>query len=208
MLPPGFIAPCLPKPVSRPPDGPDWLHEIKHDGYRLQVHRDGPRVRLYTRNGHDWSERYPAIVDAASSLKARSFLIDGEVVCNNADGLAVFDLLRSSNVQPAAFLWAFDLLMLDGADLRPIALETRKEGLAWLLRDVGFGLALNEHEEGDGPVLFSAACQLGLEGIVSKRRGSRYVSGASVAWRKAKNPASAAAKRESEEDWNRDRRRA
>lgn len=206
--PPGFIEPCLPKPVLRPPDGPGWFHEVKHDGYRLQVHRDGARVRLFTRNGFDWTERYPAVVAAALALPATSFLIDGEVVVPDPAGVPSFDLLRSRQDQPTAFLWAFDLMSVDGVDLRAIALEKRREGLAWLLREPRFGIALNDHEEIDGPLLFAKACELGLEGIVSKRRGCRYVSGKSDTWVKAKNPASKAAIREATEDWNKDRRRA
>ena len=78
--PPGFIEPCLPSPADRPPSGPGWIHEIKHDGFRLMVRRDAAGVRLLTRNGHDWSERFPLIAEAAGALKVRSFLIDGEAI--------------------------------------------------------------------------------------------------------------------------------
>ena len=84
--PSGFIEPCLPSKVARPPSGPLWVHEIKHDGYRLMVRRDGSRVRCFTRNGHDWADRFPAIVDAALRLRAQSFLIDGEAVIARDDG--------------------------------------------------------------------------------------------------------------------------
>src|SRR5262249_49782144 len=94
-LPPaGFIRPCQPSPVASPPPGPGWFHEIKHDGLRLLVRRDGARVRAFTRNGNDWAARYPAIAAAAAELRARSFLIDGEAVVADGDGLASFDLLR------------------------------------------------------------------------------------------------------------------
>ena len=92
---PGFIDPCLPSKAARPPSGPLWLHEIKHDGYRLMVRRDGARVRCFTRNGHDWHDRFPAIVAAALRIKASSFLIDGEAVIARDDGASDFRALRS-----------------------------------------------------------------------------------------------------------------
>ena len=100
--------------VQVPPVGDHWLHEIKHDGFRLMVRRDRDRVRLFTRNGHDWAARYPAIVGAAAQVQARSFLIDGEAVVTDERGVAAFDLLRGRAYQTHAFLWAFDLLDLDG----------------------------------------------------------------------------------------------
>ena len=90
-----FIAPCQPSKAARPPSGPLWVHEIKHDGYRLMVRRDGSRVRCFTRNGHDWADRFPAIVEAAARLKAQSFLIDGEAVIARDDGMSDFRALRS-----------------------------------------------------------------------------------------------------------------
>src|SRR5215510_12648201 len=125
----GFIEPCLPSPAERPPSRPDWVHEIKHDGHRLMVRRDPVGVRLLTRNGHDWPERYPAIVEAVNRLKARSCLIDGEVVCCDAIGLAVFELLRHMHEPHHVFLYAFDLLELEGQDLRREPFETRKATL-------------------------------------------------------------------------------
>ena len=95
--PSGFtIEPCLPSKAARPPSGPEWVHEIKHDGYRLMVRRDGSRIRCFTTNGHDWADRFPAIVDAALRLKASSFLIDGEVVIISDDGTTDFHALRST----------------------------------------------------------------------------------------------------------------
>jgi cold shock CspA family protein len=96
--PSGFIEPCLPSKVARPPSGPLWVHEIKHDRYRLMVRRDGSRVRCFTRNGHDWADRFPAIVDAALRIRAQSFLIDGEAVARD-DGTPDFHALRPA--QPA-----------------------------------------------------------------------------------------------------------
>src|SRR5215831_3864200 len=132
--PSGFIEPCLPSTAERPPSGPDWVHEIKHDGYRLMVRRDPVGVRLLTRNGHDWSDRYPAIVEAVNRLKARSCLIDGEAVAGDETGLAVFERLRYQRGGRNVFLYAFDLLELDGQDLRRELFETRKATLASLLR--------------------------------------------------------------------------
>ena len=110
MRPSGFIKPCLPSKVSRPPSGSLWVHEIKHDGYRLMVRRDGERVRCFTRNGHDWADRFPAIVDAAARIKAQSFLIDGEVVITREDGMSDFHALRSRRRGHEAVLFAFDLI--------------------------------------------------------------------------------------------------
>ena len=116
-LPSGFIKPCLPTKVFRPPSGSLWVHEIKHDGYRLMVRRDGLRVRCFTRNGNDWADRFPSIVEAAARLEAHSFLIDGEVVIISIDGMSDFYALRSRRRGPEAVLYAFDLLEHDGADL-------------------------------------------------------------------------------------------
>jgi len=118
--PSGFVAPCLPSKVVRPPSGSLWLHEIKFDGYRLMVRRDGPRVRCFTRNGHDWARRFPTIVAAAHRIKASRFLIDGEAVIVRDDGTSDFHALRSRRRGHEAVLYAFDLLELDGDDLRDL----------------------------------------------------------------------------------------
>lgn len=160
-------------------------------------------MRAFTRNGNDWAARYPSIAAAAAGLRARPFLIDGEAVVADGAGIASFELLRGLRRRREAFCWAFDLLELDGQDLRAEQLERRKDALARLLKRAPFGLALNEHHAGDGPALFAEACRRGLEGIVSKRRGSRYSSGRSPHWMKAKNPESPAARREAIEEWGR-----
>jgi ATP-dependent DNA ligase len=115
--PKGFIEPCLPSLASTPPAGPDWGHEIKHDGYRLIVHRDGAIVRLFTRRGYEWTGRFPSIADAAGKLRARTFTLDGEAVVCGADGIAVFDALHGQRRLREAFLYAFDLIEMDGEDL-------------------------------------------------------------------------------------------
>jgi len=197
----GFIEPCLPSSAERFPAGPDWIHEIKHDGYRLMARRDAVGIRLLTRNGHDWAPRYPLIVEAVDRLKVRSCLIDGEAVACDENGLAVFERLRLKPSGKHVFLYAFDLLELDGQDLRREPLETRKATLASLLRRSLPGLRLNKHLVHDGESVFQHACKMGLEGIVSKRLGSRYRSGRSKDWLKFKNPAAPAVKREAEEEW-------
>jgi bifunctional non-homologous end joining protein LigD len=115
----GFIAPCIPTGAYKVPSGPDWVHEIKHDGYRLQVRREGDAVRLFTRRGYDWTGRYPAIAATADQLRATSFTLDGKAVVCGPDGVAVFDALHRRGTVSVAMLYAFDLLVLDGKDLRP-----------------------------------------------------------------------------------------
>jgi bifunctional non-homologous end joining protein LigD len=168
----------------------------------MMVCRDPAGIRLLTRNGHDWSDRYPLIATTVIALKVRSCLIDGEAVACGDDGLPAFDRLRSRRADGTVFLFAFDLLELDGRDLRREPLEVRKATLASLLRRAGAGVQLNEHlEHEDGGVVFRHACKLKLEGIVSKRLGSPYRSGRSKDWLKMKNPAAPAVKREAEEEW-------
>ena len=124
-----FIEPCLPSPGEQPPTGPGWVHEIKHDGYRLMARRDALSVgiRLLTRNGHDWASRYPLIVRAVNKLKVRSCLIDGEAVCCNERGVSSFDKLMHRSHDPEVFLVAFDLLELNGNDLRRESLEAQAD---------------------------------------------------------------------------------
>ena len=197
--PKGFIAPCLPSKVATPPTGSLWVHEIKHDGYRLMVRRDGSRVRCFTKGGHDWADRFPAIAEAALRLKVTSFYIDGEAVILGDDGTHDFRALRSRGRE--ATLVAFDLLQHDGADLCDMPLIERKHRLAQLL-DGGKRPAIQySHLTGDGPTVFDHVCRMGLEGIVSKRTDAPYRSGPSRVWLKSKNPASDAVRRESEEQW-------
>jgi bifunctional non-homologous end joining protein LigD len=199
--PSGFIPPCLPSKAERPPSGPDWVHEIKLDGYRLMVRRDGQRIRCYTKNGHDWADRFPAIVDAALRLKSASCLIDGEAVVLDVDGTSDFSALRLLSRE--AVLVAFDLLELDGEDVRGLSLIERKRRLKALLGPGGKWRAIqySDHLTGDGAAIFGHVCKLGLEGIVSKRVDSPYRSGPSRTWLKSKNPASEAVQREQEEEW-------
>lgn len=198
----GAIEPCLPSPAKCPPAGPDWIHEIKHDGFRLIARRDAAGVRLYTRKGTDFTARFPLIVAAVSALPVWACLIDGEAIVCNGDGLAVFELIRRRRHGPSAVLCAFDLIEVDGHDLRREPIEHRKRMLPKVIRGPHPGVALNEHYEGDGETVFEHACKLGCEGIVSKRLGSSYESGRSPHWVKVKNPAAPAVRREAEEDWS------
>jgi len=165
-----FIEPCLPSPAKRPPDGAGWLHEIKHDGFRIMARRDRAGVRLFTRNGYDFAGRFPLATEAIAALPARSFLIDGEAIVTNGDGLAVFDLIRRKRHGGDAVLIAFDLIELDGEDLRLWPIEDRKLKLAKLVRVPRPGIVLNEYFVGGGDVVFQYACKLGCEGIVETAR--------------------------------------
>jgi bifunctional non-homologous end joining protein LigD len=202
-----FIRPCLPLPAKQPPSGPGWLHEIKHDGFRIMARRDIRGVRLFTRNGYNFADRFPRIVEALASLPVRSCLIDGEAIAVDETGLSVFELLRYRRHDHAVVLCAFDLIEHDGADLRRAPLQERKGSLAKLLSRPHEGIAFNQHFACDGAVLFKHACALGCEGIVSKRLGSRYRSGRADCWVKVKNLAAPAVRREAEEDWDGRRRR-
>ena len=136
--------------------------------------RDGAGVRLITRHGNDFTSRFPLAAAAVTALPARSFLIDGEAIVTDESGLAVFDLVRRKRYGDAAVLVTFDLVELDGRDLRREPIEQRKRKLAKLVRGPHPGIVLNEVFEGDGDILFEHACKLGCEGIVSKRLGSLY----------------------------------
>jgi bifunctional non-homologous end joining protein LigD len=197
----GIIEPCLPSPAKAPPSGPGWLHEIKHDGFRILARRDSAGVRLITRAGNDLSARFPFIAKAIDSLPVYSCLIDGEVIVCDENGLAAFDLIRRHGTIANAEHCAFDLLELDGRDLRSEPIEKRKELLAELLSGSQLNLVFNECYEEDGATVFREACELGCEGIVSKRFGSPYRSGRSPHWVKVQNPKAPAVTREAEEDW-------
>jgi bifunctional non-homologous end joining protein LigD len=204
-LPAGFIAPCLPTKAECPPSGELWLHEIKHDGFRVIARKDGDRVRLYSRPGNDLTWRFPLIVEALSKLRSRSCIIDGEAVACDNNGMPSFDRIRYRRNDASVFLYAFDLIELNGDDLRRDPLEVRKATLSSVVAEAGAGIRFNEHIEGDGPTVFAHACKMGLEGIVSKRKDSPYRSGRSPDWLKMKNSNAPAVKREAEEDWGKER---
>jgi bifunctional non-homologous end joining protein LigD len=166
--------PCIPTRGTKVPAGADWLHEIKHDGYRLIVRREGDRVRLFTRRGYDWSDRYPAIVAAARKLREPSFVIDGEAVILGADGLADFDRLHARTNDGEPRLVAFNLRAVGGEDIRAESLHACKARLKKLLGRSKGGIQLNPHMQGEiGAAMFAHACKLGLEGIDPIGRGDR-----------------------------------
>jgi bifunctional non-homologous end joining protein LigD len=202
-LPTGFVPPCLPSAAKEPPSGSDWWHEIKHDGFRVVARKTGKTVRLYSRPGNSLTARFTLIADALARLRARSCIIDGEAVACGDDGIAQFERIRYRRHDDTVFLYAFDLLELNGDDLRREPLERRKVTLTSILARAAAGLRLNEHiDEHDGAIVFHHACRMGLEGIVSRRKGSPYRSGRKADWLKAKNPDAPAVKREAEEDWS------
>src|SRR5215218_4115415 len=160
------------------------------------VQRDGDRVRLFTRNGYDWSSRYPLIVEAARCIGTKQFVIDGEAVLLGVDGISDFNGLHSRKHNDEVQLYAFDILALEGDDLRKLPLHLRKNNLTRLLARRPEGIFVSDFEQGEiGPELFRAACQMGLEGMVSKRRDSTYRAGRSPSWIKVKNRSSPAMNR-------------
>ena len=179
---------CIPTRGTKVPDRPDWLHEIKYDGYRLRVERNGDRVRLITRNGHDWTGRYPWIVESALKNRQQQFIIDGEAVILGVDGIPDFNALHSRKHEEEVQLYAFDVVALDGEDLRPLPLSLRKTNLARLLARRPDGIFVAPFEQGEiGTDLFRACCNMGLEGLVSKRIDRPYRGGRSPDWVKVKN---------------------
>jgi hypothetical protein len=200
-----FIEPCLPSPTDRLPSDPSWVHEIKHDGFRIIARKDRERVRLDSRPGNDFTSSFPRIVEAMATLRYRSCIIDGEAVVCDDHGVASFDRIRYRRDDDDVFLFAFDLIELSGDDLRREPLDVRKATLWSMLTKVSSGIRFNEHIEGEGPTVFAHACKMGLEGIVSKRKDSPYRSGRSPAWLKMKNPNAPAVKREAEEDWGKEK---
>ena len=142
-LPAGFVAPCLPTTAPHPPSGEPWLHEIKHDGFRVIARKNGHRVKLYSRPGNDFTRRFRLIVEALERLRSRSCIIDGEAVACDDNGVASFDLVRHHRANEIVFLYAFDLIELNGDDLRRDPLEVRKATLASVLAKAGAGETLS-----------------------------------------------------------------
>jgi bifunctional non-homologous end joining protein LigD len=187
-MPKSPFEPCIPTRGVKVPDHPEWFHEVKHDGYRLIVQREGQRVRLFTRNGHDWSSRYPRIVEAALRNRNSSFVVDGEAVLLGVDGVSDFSGLHSRKHDTEVEFYAFDMMVSDGNDLRKLPLSMRKTNLQRLLAWRVDGIHLAPFEQGEiGPELFRHACLMGLEGLVSKHRESVYRGGRSDRWIKVKN---------------------
>jgi bifunctional non-homologous end joining protein LigD len=189
--PPEFIAPQLATLMSDPPAGGTWLHEVKFDGYRIQAHLMDGKVRLLTRTGLDWTEKFGDDIPAAlRELDCGTAVIDGEIVVLGGDGVASFPALQAalSDGDPSGMLfYAFDLLWLDGDDLREEALVERKAKLEALLGGDGEGpLRYSEHFHEPGKSMLRHACRMGLEGVVSKRADAPYCSGRQKAWIKSK----------------------
>jgi bifunctional non-homologous end joining protein LigD len=186
----GFIRPELPKLVSEPPTGEGWIHEIKYDGFRTLIAINRGQVRAFTRNGNDWSTAYKRVVAACTRLVCETALIDGKMVVQDEHGIADFHALRYAiyTAPHRIVFFAFDLLHLNGQDLRGRPLMERRELLIELIRpDNRSPIQFSDHFEGDGAAFFKAAAEIGLEGIVSKRAASRYRSGRSRSWLKTKN---------------------
>jgi bifunctional non-homologous end joining protein LigD len=187
--------------VRRPVAARNQARRFSH--HRPQERRAG----VYSRLGNHFTHRFPLIVEALARLRSRSCIIDGEAVACDENGVASFDLIRHHRANDRVFLYAFDLIELNGDDLRHDPLQVRKATLASVLAKARPGIRFNEHIEGDGPTVFAHACKMGLEGIVSKRKDSDYRSGRSPDWLKMKNPDAPAVTRETEEDWSKERQR-
>ena len=176
---PGFIEPALASSIDKAPSGDRWIHEIKFDGYRVQVHLVNTEVKVFTRRGYDWTHRFKKIASDAWHISAGSAIIDGEVVAPAADGATDFSVLQNElkGRSTKIVLVAFDLLYLNGYDLRKLPLVQRKTLLKKIVdkTDIQF----SESFEADGREMFKHACKTGLEGVVSKVRDSKYSSGRS-----------------------------
>ena len=182
-----FIEPCVPVLSRSVPKGSQWQHEVKFDGYRVQVHKAGKDVVIFSRNGRDFTQRFGTMAYLLRELPARSAILDCEIVASNAAGVPDFLALHGRSAPADGLhLWAFDLLRLNSRDARPHSLEERQLLLRTLLRRFDCPAVLPSEAFDDGEALMRAAAKQGLEGIVSKRRGARYVSGTSRNWRKVK----------------------
>jgi bifunctional non-homologous end joining protein LigD len=179
---PGFIEPALASSIAKVPSGARWIHEIKFDGYRVQVHLANEAVRIFTRRGHDWTHRFKKVAHDAWQIKAASAVIDGEVVVPAVDGSTDFSVLQNElrGSSKNIVLVAFDLLYLNGRDVRKLPLIQRKTELKKIV--VGTDIQFSESFEIDGQAMFAHACKLGLEGVMSKVRDSVYPTGRSNEW--------------------------
>jgi bifunctional non-homologous end joining protein LigD len=179
---PGFIEPVLATSIDRTPSGSRWIHEIKFDGYRVQLHIANEGVRVFTRNGHDWTKRFKKIANDAFLIGTSSAIIDGEVVAPAADGTTDFSVLQNQlrGKSDKIVMVAFDLLYLNGYDLRKLPLVERKALLKKLIAKTA--IQFSESFDVDGPEMFKHACGIGMEGVVSKVRDSRYISGRGNDW--------------------------
>jgi bifunctional non-homologous end joining protein LigD len=179
---PGFIEPALASSIAKVPSGARWIHEIKFDGYRVQVHLANEAVRIFTRRGHDRTHRFKKVAHDAWHIKGASAVIDGEVVVPAVDGSTDFSVLQNEleGSSKNIVLVAFDLLYLNGRDIRKLPLFQRKTELKKVV--AGTDIQFSESFEIDGQAMFAHACKLGLEGVVSKVRDSVYPTGRSNDW--------------------------
>lgn len=189
---PDRVEPCLALLASRPPEGPDWAYEVKWDGYRLAVHLKDGKVRVLTRGGHDWTHRFPAIAGDMLRLDATSAILDGEAVVLDERGASDFNALQRAlggrggkTTATHAMLYAFDLLYLDGHDLRKMDLDERRHMLADILPANG-SILMSEEVDANGAAFLKLACEMGLEGIIAKKRNAPYRSGRGGDWLKIK----------------------
>ena len=179
---PSFIEPALASSIEKVPSGARWIHEIKFDGYRVQIHLANEAVKIFTRRGHNWTNRFKKIADDAWHIAAGSAIIDGEVVVPAENGATDFSVLQNElkGKSTRIVFVAFDLLYLNGCDLRKLSLIERKKQLKKIID--GTDLQFSESFEVDGPDMFAHACKVGLEGVVSKVRDSQYTSGRGNDW--------------------------
>ncbi|MDI3560231.1 non-homologous end-joining DNA ligase [Bradyrhizobium sp. Arg816] len=179
---PGFVEPALAFSIDRVPAGGRWIHEIKFDGYRVHVHLANEAVKVFTRRGHDWTRRFKKVADDAWHIKASSAIIDGEIVVPAADGSTDFSVLQNElkGTSTKIVLVAFDLMYLNGRDIRKVPLFERKAALKKII--TGSDVQFSESFEIDGGEMFAHACKVGLEGVVSKVRDSVYPVGRSNNW--------------------------
>ena len=184
--PAGFIHPARPLLTTTPRSGPEWIHEVKFDGYRLIARKEAGRVVLWSRYATDYSATFLRIAEAIRALPVDHVMIDGEAVVFRPDGYSDFTALRTNRGAAQASLVAYDLLQFERQDWRALALEVRRAQLESLVGGID-GITFSEAIEGDGALVFDHACRLGLEGIVSKRLGGLYASGRCRNWLKVKN---------------------
>jgi bifunctional non-homologous end joining protein LigD len=187
---PEFVEPELATLDTHVPTGPGWLHEIKYDGYRILGRKAGDETTLFSRSGLDWTVRFPAIAPELGTLPCHDALIDGEIAFVLSSGVTDFKSLQEhiDTPNPSIRYYVFDLLELDGKDLRGLPLKTRKDRLKSLLsgKRVSEWLIYSDHVDGDGAAVYRDACEAGLEGIISKRADSKYRSGRFKDWLKIK----------------------
>jgi bifunctional non-homologous end joining protein LigD len=188
---PDFVPPQLATLVASAPDAAGWVHEIKFDGYRIQAHVDGGKVKLFTRKGLDWTAKFKPVAEALKALELPSAILDGEIVVEDASGRSDFSALQSAlkSRGAAAYVYrVFDLLYADGRDLRAAPLRERKAALEALLKNAPADslVRYSDHIADDGAAMIRHACRLGLEGIVSKKAGAPYRSGRGGDWLKTK----------------------